>query len=128
VGVVGLVMQNGCRGFGILMSCTSFCLCVVVFSLLGISALVYFILYSCYSLPTGWMDDSVFLRTRNEMEDEAWGPGISGGGGPGADSYSHRAFTTGRRKMLPQQQQVQVSGHPHTSRKVGLIIHLARSN
>ncbi|EFX70652.1 hypothetical protein DAPPUDRAFT_309374 [Daphnia pulex] len=28
-------------------------------------------------------------------------------GGPGADSYSHRAFTTGRRKMLPQQQQVQ---------------------
>jgi hypothetical protein len=30
--------------------------------------------------------------------------------------------------MLPQQQQVQVSGHPHTSRKVGLIIHLARSN
>ncbi|XP_046439923.1 rho GTPase-activating protein 190-like isoform X3 [Daphnia pulex] len=66
---------------------------------------------------TGWMDDSVFLRTRNEMEDEAWGPGISGGGGPGADSYSHRAFTTGRRKMLPQQQQVQVSGHPHTSRK-----------
>ncbi|XP_046439931.1 rho GTPase-activating protein 190-like isoform X11 [Daphnia pulex] len=65
----------------------------------------------------GWMDDSVFLRTRNEMEDEAWGPGISGGGGPGADSYSHRAFTTGRRKMLPQQQQVQVSGHPHTSRK-----------
>ena len=87
---------------------------------------ISFYIHAFYSMSTGWMDDSVFLRTRNEMEDEAWGPGISGGGGPGADSYSHRAFTTGRRKMLPQQQQVQASGHPHTSRKVGLIIHLAR--
>lgn len=65
------------------------------------------------------MDDSVFLRTRNELEDEAWGQSISGGV-PGADSYSHRAFTTGRRKGLPQQQ-VQLPGHlPHTSRKVGM--------
>lgn len=63
------------------------------------------------------MDDSVFLRSRNEMEDEAWGQGITGGG-PGTDSFSHRAFTTGRRKGLPQQQ-VQLAGHhPHTSRKV----------
>ena len=70
---------------------------------------------------TGWMDDSVFLR-RNEMEDEAWGPNVSGGGvGPGGDAYSHRAFTTGRRRPLPpqQQQQAQLPGHhPHTSRKV----------
>lgn len=65
------------------------------------------------------MDDSVFLR-RNDMEDEAWGPNM-GGVGPGSDAYSHRAFTTGRRKMLPPQQQQQAqlqSHHPHTSRKV----------
>lgn len=74
---------------------------------------------------TGWMDDSVFLR-RNDVEDEAWGPNMTPGG-PGQDVYTHRAFTTGRRRGLPPQQQQplpQLPGHPHssTSRKVIIII------
>lgn len=65
------------------------------------------------------MDDSGFLR-RNDMEDEAWGPNFTGGPGGDRDAYSHRAFTTGRRRGLPpQQQSAQLPGHhPHTSRKV----------
>ena len=70
------------------------------------------------------MDDSVSLR-RNDVEDEAWASGMTPGG-PAQDVYSHRAFTTGRRRGLPTQQQQplpQLPTHPHsTSRKVSSMI------
>ena len=59
-------------------------------------------------LIAGWLDDSVFLR-RTEMEDDAWGSSVP-------DTYNHRAFTTGRRRVPPPQSVP--PGHHMHARKV----------
>lgn len=60
------------------------------------------------TLQHGWLDDSVFLR-RTEMEDDAWGSSVP-------DTYNHRAFTTGRRRVPPPQSVP--PGHHMHARKV----------